>query len=95
MSASIIQFVSTNLANRFEQIGVSVRVLKRSVGGRPLLLAVPTWNISLLLTILQEEVCSYHTGDSSNDQPDCRQTADIHTLLMTRFLLGMYCSLHR
>jgi hypothetical protein len=27
MSASIIQIVSTNLTNRFEQIGVSVRVL--------------------------------------------------------------------
>jgi hypothetical protein len=32
ISASIIQFVSTNLTNRFEQITVSVRVLKRSDG---------------------------------------------------------------
>jgi hypothetical protein len=31
MSASIIQFVPTNPTNRFEQIGVSVRVLTRSV----------------------------------------------------------------
>ena len=34
MSASTIQFVSTNLTNRFEQIGVSVGVLKRSDGSR-------------------------------------------------------------
>jgi hypothetical protein len=30
MSASTIQFVSTNVANSFEQIGVSARDLKRS-----------------------------------------------------------------
>jgi hypothetical protein len=34
MSASTIQFVSTNLTNRFEQIGVSARVLNRSDGSR-------------------------------------------------------------
>jgi hypothetical protein len=34
MSASIIQFVSANLTNCFEQIGVSVRLLKRSDGSR-------------------------------------------------------------
>jgi hypothetical protein len=34
MSASIIQFVSTDLTNRFEQISVSVRVLKRGDGSR-------------------------------------------------------------
>jgi hypothetical protein len=31
-ASSTIQFVSTNLTNRLEQIGVSVRVLKRSDG---------------------------------------------------------------
>jgi hypothetical protein len=34
MSASIVQFISSNLTNRFEQIGVSVRVLERSDGSR-------------------------------------------------------------
>jgi hypothetical protein len=32
MGASIIQFVTTNLTNRFEQISVSAHVLKRSDG---------------------------------------------------------------
>jgi hypothetical protein len=34
MSDSIVLFVSKNLTNRFEQIGVSVGVLKRSDGSR-------------------------------------------------------------
>jgi hypothetical protein len=34
MSVSTIQFVSTNLKNRFEQMGVSVCALKRSDGSR-------------------------------------------------------------
>jgi hypothetical protein len=34
MSASIVQLISSNLANSFEQIGVSVRVLERSDGSR-------------------------------------------------------------
>jgi hypothetical protein len=34
MSASSIQFVSTNLTNRFEQMGVNSCALKRSDGSR-------------------------------------------------------------
>ncbi len=34
ISVSTIQFVSTNLTHRLEQIGVSVRVLKRIDGNR-------------------------------------------------------------
>jgi hypothetical protein len=34
MIASIIQFAFTNLADRFEQIGVSVHALKRGDGSR-------------------------------------------------------------